>query len=213
MDQFIKYFDFEQSEYHLARHHKKLEVKSSELLSLADQQLSKFSSKANKNLRAIYSNLTRYSSIFKLFMYSESSLVYLPHEKFIGKPHESPVPLLQEMIHSTSEIYFYPANKRFVGLLRTIQPEILQLAMPGVGMRLWEMGGYYSIDTGKSYLDVTIQLDLDIHTCINPDSLREDDITTRDNVFKNLEFLLGFIPKKTPKVIDTESSKQQLLNT
>ena len=143
--------------------------------------------------------MLEYSDKFTLFTKTTNDIVYLPHEKFIGKPHEAPVPLVQMISSSSSEHYFYPKDRKFIGRFGR-QFEILDLAMPYVSMVIWEQGSFSS---GEGRLHIQAQIELEYWLGIADKKYATKlPKLTRPEIIGNLEFLLSFIPQERSIVID-----------
>ncbi|MBI2044712.1 hypothetical protein HYT23_01505 [Candidatus Pacearchaeota archaeon] len=205
MERHIFYLDLKGKKPFPEEEFKTIEVASKDLLGVMDKALTSYT-RANKNLRTIYRRLTNYSNSFYLSLKSSHELVIVPDEGFIGREHELPNPSARLLESFKSEVYFSPRDRKFIGFARSMQPEILELAMPGISMRIWEQSGYFNSDSGRSFLDINVQMHMDQETCANPE-FRKDEIQ-RDVIISNLEFLLGFIPKTTPQIIDEKTTEK-----
>lgn len=202
------YFDIEGKLPYFLGKAERSKVASRDLLHIADKQLSKFSSNANKNLRVIYSKIASYSNFFYLLVDSKEETVLVPHDRFIGREDEMPLPVARLVESSTRDIYFSPEDKKFLGILKTRQPEILELTMYHINMRLWEQTGYFNTKSGKSFLEVKMEWSYDFHTCVSPTSLSNIVILTRGEIARNLEFLLNLLPREEiPETLDQLGNK------
>ncbi len=179
---------------------KKLDISSRDFNTIAQEQFKSWNY-PDMQLASVYRRIADYSDKFFLFTKTTRDIVYLPHEKFIGKPYEAPVPLVQMLSSSNSEHYFYPKDRKFMGRFGR-QFEILDLAMPYISIMLWEQSGYFSYKEGRSKLHLEIELDFDAWLTINPEFVDKYPKLTRPEILLNLEFLLGFIPRERPIILD-----------
>lgn len=181
----------------------KLTLSSANLLALAREHPKSFGyTPAMMQLDSVYRKIAEYSSEFLLFTRTRIEPVLLPHDKFIGKPHERPVPLVQLINSTRSEHYFYPGDKRFVG--RMTDFNILDLAMPYLNVHIREQAnGTFS--SGRSNVHVEAELDLEYWQYVNPEYVDSYPQLTRTEILQNLEFLLGFIPRERSQTINLNS--------